>query len=107
MAGGQARAADRASADGVASGRVVSVRDPDLTGKRNSAEGSGSSSAATGDGVAEMMGRLNLTSQESNAFILEDEEDEYLDCPEWALVGKVLAPNPLHISTIKAVLRLA
>jgi hypothetical protein len=50
-----------------------------------------------------MLGRLNLTSQELAAFILGDEDEDYLDCPEWALVGKVLSPNPLHISTIKAV----
>jgi hypothetical protein len=29
----------------------------------------------TVDRVAEMLGRLNLTSQESTAFILDDEED--------------------------------
>jgi hypothetical protein len=51
-----------------------------------------------------MLGRLNLTSQESAAFVLEDEGDDNLDCPEWAVVGKVLNPNPLHISTIKTVL---
>jgi hypothetical protein len=54
-----------------------------------------------------MLGRLNLTSQESNAFVLEDEDDENLGCPEWALVGKALNPNPLHITTIKSVLKSA
>jgi hypothetical protein len=83
----------------------LSIRHPDLSEKGNSTSGASSSSAATGDKVAEMFGRLNLTSQESKAFVLEDEEDENPGCPDWALVGKVLAPNPLHISTIKAVLR--
>uniref|UniRef100_A0ACD5VWU6 Uncharacterized protein n=1 Tax=Avena sativa TaxID=4498 RepID=A0ACD5VWU6_AVESA len=94
-------------AEASAIGRNGSVRIPDLTGKGKSTEASGSPSAAAGDKVAEMMGRLNLTSQEANAFILEDEDEEYPNCPEWAVVGKVLAPNPLHINTIKSVLRLA
>jgi hypothetical protein len=57
--------------------------------------------------MAEMLGRLNLTSQESKPFVLEEEDEEYPGCPEWALVGKVLAPNTLHISTIKTVLKSA
>jgi hypothetical protein len=51
-----------------------------------------------------MFGRLNLTTQESTAFVLEEGDEDYPGCPEWALVGKVLAPNPLHISTIRSVL---
>ncbi|KAM0872367.1 hypothetical protein ACQ4PT_038765 [Festuca glaucescens] len=61
--------------------------------------------ATSGDGVAEMMGNLRLTSHEAEAFVLEDEGDDDLGCPEWALSGKVLAPNTYHISTIKAALR--
>jgi hypothetical protein len=53
--------------------------------------------------VADMLQRLKLTSQESKAVILEDDDD--LGCPQWALVGKVLAPNTLHISTIRSALR--
>ncbi|KAM0905511.1 hypothetical protein ACQ4PT_017335 [Festuca glaucescens] len=63
--------------------------------------------ATAGDGVTEMLGRLQLTSQESNAFILDDEDEDDLGYPEWVLAWKVLAPNTLHISTIKAALRLA
>jgi hypothetical protein len=63
--------------------------------------------ATSGDGVAEMLGKLRLTSEESEAFILDDEGDEHLGCPQWAIVGKVLAPNVLHISTIKAAIRSA
>ncbi|KAM0858129.1 hypothetical protein ACQ4PT_048032 [Festuca glaucescens] len=59
----------------------------------------------TGDGVAEMLGRLKLTSQEATAFVLDDEDEAVLGCPEWALVGKVLNPTVLHISTIKSALR--
>ncbi|KAM0826438.1 hypothetical protein ACQ4PT_068880 [Festuca glaucescens] len=104
MAGAQREAVDPATADAKVLGKELSVQ-PDLTGKGKSTEGSASSSAAAGDKVAEMLGRLNLTSQESSAFVLEDEDDENPGCPEWAFMGKVLAPNPLHISTIKAVLR--
>jgi hypothetical protein len=54
-----------------------------------------------------MFGRLNLTTQESAAFVLKEEDEDYPGCPKWPLVGKVLAPNPLHISTIRTVLRAA
>ena len=87
------------------SGNTLSIRETDPTCKGRSTEGSGSSLAAVGDKVPEMFGRLNLTSQEANAFVLDDEEDEYPGCPEWAIVGKVLASNTMHISTIRAVLR--
>ena len=86
-------------------GRSMSVRRPDLTGKGKVTEGDSSSSSTASDRVAKMLGSLNLTSQEATTFVLEDEEDEYLGCPEWAIVGKVLAPNPLHITTIRSVLR--
>jgi hypothetical protein len=36
--------------------------------------------------------------------ILDDEHDEDLINPEWAIVGKVLAPNTLHVNTIAAAL---
>ena len=52
-----------------------------------------------------MMGRLNLTSKESKSFVLDDSAVDMINCPEWALAGKVLAPNTLHIETIKAVIR--
>ncbi|KAM0925635.1 hypothetical protein ACQ4PT_004066 [Festuca glaucescens] len=35
----------------------------------------------------------------------DDEDEADLGCPEWALVGKVLNPTVLHISTIKSALR--
>jgi hypothetical protein len=52
-----------------------------------------------------MFGRLRLTSKESKTFVLDAAAEAMVNCPEWALVGKVLTPNPLHIETIKAVLR--
>jgi hypothetical protein len=71
------------------------------TGKTSNAQDPGSSA---GDGVAAMFGRLRLTSKESKTFVLDAAAEAMVNCPEWALVGKVLTPNPLHIETIKAVL---
>jgi hypothetical protein len=87
----------------LADGGELSVRLPSLTGKEKTSGEAGSSEVAKGDRVAHMLGRLNLTSQETTAFTLDDEEDEHLDCPKWALVSKVLASNPLHITTIREV----
>jgi hypothetical protein len=58
------------------------------------------SSAATRseDNVSEMMGCLCLT---------DDGADDFLVHSPWAIVGKVLSPNTLHISTIAAALRLS
>jgi hypothetical protein len=68
----------------------------------------GSSSGTTaigGEAVVDMMQRLNLTSKEATPLILEDEGDADLQGPEWALSGKVLGPNLLHVETIRAVVR--
>ncbi|KAE8814837.1 hypothetical protein D1007_07850 [Hordeum vulgare] len=62
-------------------------------------------SSSVGDSAATMFDRLNLTTQESTAFVLEEDDEDYPGCPIWAIVGKVLALNILHISTIKAALR--
>jgi hypothetical protein len=63
--------------------------------------------AATGsdEAVSEMMGRLRLTAVETEAVVLDDGVDDAPVHSPWALVGKVLAPNTLHISTIAAALR--
>jgi hypothetical protein len=55
--------------------------------------------------VSEMMGRLRLTAAEAVAVVLENGAADFKVHSEWAIVGKVLAPNPLHISTITAALR--
>ncbi|KAK1644641.1 hypothetical protein QYE76_062446 [Lolium multiflorum] len=82
----------------------LAIPSMDLPRNGNSS-GSSQTAGATGDGgVAEMMGRLNLTAQEAEAFVLEDVEEDP-DCPKWALIGKVMAPNTYHISTIKSALR--
>jgi hypothetical protein len=66
-----------------------------------------SAAAATGseDGVLEMMGRLRLTAAEATAVVLDDGADEIPVHSKWTLVGKVLSPTILHISTISSALR--
>jgi hypothetical protein len=86
--------------------RNLAITSGDLP-KTKASSGTSPAEAMAGDRVAEMFGRLRLTSQESNALVLEDEGDDDLGCPEWALIGKVLSPNPFHISTIKSALRAA
>lgn len=74
--------------------------------------------AAAGDGdarggphglnpsIEEMLQKLNLTEEEGAAmdFIDEDEED-VLAPVEWALVGKILSPMPVHIDTVRSVMK--
>jgi hypothetical protein len=61
--------------------------------------------AGSDEAVSEMMGRLRLTAAETEAVVLDDGVDDAHVHSPWALVGKVLAPNTLHISTIAAALR--
>ncbi|KAM0866088.1 hypothetical protein ACQ4PT_042851 [Festuca glaucescens] len=73
--------------------------------KGKASDPASSRSAMAGESVTEMMKRLNLTQKEATPLILDDEDDADLPCPEWALVGKVLAPNTLHVNTISAALK--
>jgi hypothetical protein len=85
---------------------VVGLSAVALQAKGATAGGSSSnSSAAAGESVTEMMRKLNLTQKEATPLILEDEKEDDPPCPEWALVGKVLAPNTLHVNTIGAVVK--
>jgi hypothetical protein len=52
-----------------------------------------------------MMACLCLTAAEAAAVVIDDEDDLNLIDPDRAFVGKVLAPNVLHIETIKAAMR--
>ncbi|KAM0902952.1 hypothetical protein ACQ4PT_018963 [Festuca glaucescens] len=63
--------------------------------------------AASGseDNVLEMMGRLWLTTTEAEAVVLDDGGEDILVHSPWTIVGKVLAPNIVHISTITSALR--
>lgn len=74
-------------------------------GKEAAVDSEGNNS---GESLAEMMKRLNLTPKEATPFILDrplilDDVGENPLCPDWLVVGKVLAPNTLHIDTITAV----
>ncbi|KAM0899778.1 hypothetical protein ACQ4PT_021067 [Festuca glaucescens] len=66
-------------------------------------EAAGSSSK--GDQMEDLMARLRLTAAESEAVVLEDEDDLELIDLDRAFVGKVLAPNALHIQTITSAMR--
>ncbi|KAM0845547.1 hypothetical protein ACQ4PT_056296 [Festuca glaucescens] len=62
-------------------------------------------SSMSGEQVEHMMARLRLTAVESEAVVIDDTEDLNLIDPDRAFVGKVLAPNKLHIQTISAAMR--
>jgi hypothetical protein len=53
--------------------------------------------------VTDLFHRLNLTEQEEAVVEFSDEEDEeMLPQEEWLLVGKVLSPTPIHVTTIRS-----
>lgn len=60
-----------------------------------------------GESVADLMARLHLTAVEAKAVVLDDEDEADPVDPDLAFVGKVVAPNTLHIQTIAAAMRLA
>jgi hypothetical protein len=70
---------------------------------KSSKAGSSAKPATSGEAVEDMMQWLNLTLKEVEPLILDDEGDNDLPCSDWALVGKVLALNTLHVNTIRAV----
>jgi hypothetical protein len=58
------------------------------------------------EGVNSMMGRLNLLADETDVVEMSDDEDAGGAAAEqWALDGKVLSPNVIHIQTIRAAMR--
>src|SRR5438105_4305964 len=79
-----------------ATGRVV---------KGKAVVGAGDMENSAGNSMASMMGHLRLTSKETRTFVLDESAEDNVGSPEWALVGKVLAPNTLHVQTISSVLR--
>lgn len=84
---------------------VLSICSSDIAAGGTTSPTKDPQSSSAGDKVAVMLDRLDLTSQESSALIIEEEDEDYPGCPSWAIVGKVLAPNTHHISTIGSVLR--
>ncbi|KAK3132103.1 hypothetical protein QOZ80_6AG0515850 [Eleusine coracana subsp. coracana] len=56
--------------------------------------------------VTDMFQRLNLTAEEEEIVDFSDgEEDQGSMHVEWALVGKVLSPGTLHVSTIGSAMK--
>jgi hypothetical protein len=78
----------------------------DVSNKAKARAAGSSSASAPGREVAvDLMRKLNLTSKEATPLILDDEGHDDPPCPEWALIGKVLDPNTLHVNTVMAVVR--
>ncbi|KAM0869856.1 hypothetical protein ACQ4PT_040401 [Festuca glaucescens] len=67
--------------------------------------GEAAGSSKSGEQVVNMMARLRLTAVESGAVVFDDTQDLNLVDPDKAFVGKVLAPNKLHIQTISSAMR--
>ncbi|KAM0841240.1 hypothetical protein ACQ4PT_059096 [Festuca glaucescens] len=89
-------------------GKKMAVAEPALEqGQVPASKGGGgvSSSSKSGEKVEQMMARLRLTAVESTAVVIDDREDLDLVDPDRAFVGKVLAPNKLHVQTISSALR--
>lgn len=54
--------------------------------------------------MAEMIGRLKLTSEESDALEVADDVEEGLATSNCAIIGKVISQGILHIQTIMSAL---
>jgi len=65
----------------------------------------GESSAGPSSSVTELLGRLKLTAEESDALAVDDIDLEGLATSDRAIIGKVLSSNVLHIQTIMSTLR--
>ena len=65
----------------------------------------GESSAGPNSSVMELLGRLKLTAEESDALAVDDIDLEGLATSDRAIIGKVLSSNVLHIQTIMSTLR--
>ncbi|KAI4969590.1 hypothetical protein ZWY2020_000504 [Hordeum vulgare] len=66
----------------------LSVRVLDQAGKGKASAAKDPAPSSAGDSAAVMFDRLNLTTQESTAFVLKEDDEDYRGCPTWALVGK-------------------
>ncbi|CAN6234727.1 unnamed protein product [Urochloa humidicola] len=57
--------------------------------------------------VADLLQRLNLTVEEGGIAEFNDDKDDggTAAATEWALLGKVLSPSALHMSTIIGAMR--
>ena len=58
--------------------------------------------------MTDLLRWLNLTEEEEVMVDLSDGEDEEnLPSLEWAVVGKVLSPTPIHVNTIRSAMKSA
>ncbi|CAN6235065.1 unnamed protein product [Urochloa humidicola] len=72
-------------------------------GSSSSHPRSDSGAAMDDAGVADLMKKLNLTKDEGEVAMFSDDEDGEGDCKvQLRLLGKVLSPSALHISTIRS-----
>ena len=61
---------------------------------------SGSSEAEKAE-VSDLLGRMNLTAEEADVVVdSDDEADVEMVKSEWSLIGKVLSPKLVHVTTI-------
>ncbi|CAL5069611.1 unnamed protein product [Urochloa decumbens] len=84
-----------------------SLPSPRADGRRESKAKEASASQELEEQVSELFGKLNLTAKERDTLILEDTEDSELAVAKHAVIGKVLAPNSLHLQTIMSAMRQA
>ena len=54
--------------------------------------------------VSDLFGKLNLT-REKETLVLQDNEDSDLAGVKYAVIGKVLSPNLLHLQTIMSAMQ--
>lgn len=58
--------------------------------------------------VTDLLRWLNLTEdEEAVADFTDDEEELELPLVEWAIVGKVLSPSPVHVNMVRSAMKLA
>lgn len=56
--------------------------------------------------VIDLLRRLNLTEdEEAIADFTDDEEAEESPPVDWAIMGKVLSPTPVHVNTVRSAMR--
>ncbi|RLM70087.1 uncharacterized protein C2845_PM17G09350 [Panicum miliaceum] len=72
----------------------------------NSTPRSGSQNSAEEEAhVVNLLEKMNLTHDEGDFAAFSDDDKEGKDVREWALIGKVLSPLALHITTITNAMR--
>jgi hypothetical protein len=66
----------------------------------------GDGSSTPNPNVTDLLRRLNLTEEEGAvADFSDDEEIVPASTVEWALVGKVLSPSPVHVNTVRSAMK--